>query len=63
MSSANTIANAVTLLNALVAAAENADKYRSVVARAVAEGRDISDDELAVAKADLDIAIDAAARA
>jgi len=60
---ADTIATAVTLLNALISAAQNAEKYRAAVAHAVAEGRDISNDELAQAAQDLDSAIESAARA
>ncbi len=63
MSTAATIADALVVLNAAIAAAANAEKYRSVVAQALAEGRDVSDTELAQAAADLDAAIDTAATA
>jgi hypothetical protein len=63
MSNTAVIADALALLNAAIATAANADKYRAVVAQAVAEGRDVSDEELAQASADLSASIDAAALA
>jgi hypothetical protein len=63
MSNTAAIVDALALLNAAIATAANADKYRAVVAQAVAEGRDVSDDELAQASTDLGAAIDAAASA
>lgn len=62
MSTSRDISNALTLLNLAIAAVENSDTYRRVVAQAVAEGRDISDAELAQAAAELDAAIESAAK-
>ena len=59
---AKAISDALALLNTAIAAAGNAEKYRAVIAQAVAEGRDVSDTELAQAAGDLDAAIDAAER-
>jgi hypothetical protein len=40
------LSQAVTLLNAAVLLAGNSEKYRALVANAVAEGRDITNSEL-----------------
>lgn len=63
MSNALAIADALALLNAAIVAAGNFEKTRSTIAKAVAEGRDITDAELAQAASDLDAAIDAADKA
>lgn len=63
MSTAKTIADALSILNAAIAVAGNIEKTRIIVADAVAAGRDISDAELAAAAGDLDAAIDAAGKA
>lgn len=63
MSTARTIADALSVLNIAIAAASNIEKTRVVVADAVAAGRDVSDEELAAAAGDLDAAIDAAENA
>lgn len=63
MSTTAAIADALVVLNAAIATAENVDKYRAVIAQAVAEGRDVSDVELAQAASGLNAAIDAAQQA
>lgn len=40
------IAKAIAVVNGLINLSENAEKYRKVVAQAIAEGRDITDQEL-----------------
>ena len=47
----STISNALALINGLISASAHTEEYRQMVAKAIAEGRDISDEELeAVAK-------------
>lgn len=61
MSSASTlvvVTQAVSLLNAAITLAGNSEKYRNLIATAVAEGRDITDDELAELRNDAQEAID-----
>jgi hypothetical protein len=41
-----TIAGAIGVLNGLISLSENSAKYRNIVANAVAEGRDLSIEEL-----------------
>lgn len=52
-----TIAAALALLNAAIAATANYTTYRTIVSQAIAEGRDVSDAELLQAATDLDNAI------
>lgn len=54
------ITNALALLNAAISATENYAQYRAIVSQAVAEGRDVSDTELASAATELDAAINEA---
>lgn len=61
MSSASTllvVTRAVTLLNAALALVGNSEKYRSLIANAIEEGRDITDEELAGLEEDAQEAID-----
>jgi hypothetical protein len=43
----STISNALALINGLISASAHTEEYRQMVAKAIAEGRDISDEELA----------------
>lgn len=52
------ISRAVSLLNAALMLAGNSEKYRALIARAVAEGRDITEEELVQLSADAQYAID-----
>lgn len=52
------ISRAVSLLNAALLLAGNSEKYRALIASAVSEGRDITDDELEQLGADAQDAID-----
>jgi hypothetical protein len=63
VSTAKTIADALSVLNLAISAASNIEKTRIVIADAVAAGRDVSDAELAAAEAELDASIDAARKA
>jgi len=63
MSDSKSIADAIAVLNALLVAAGNLEDYRQRVARAVAEGRDISDTELQQASERLNSEIEAAQQA
>ncbi|MGO1500828.1 MAG: hypothetical protein ACTHWH_06045 [Marinobacter sp.] len=47
----------VSILNASVALAHNSQKYRDLVANAVREGRDLSQDELASLREDAQEAV------
>lgn len=61
MSSASTllmVTRAVALLNAALALVGNSEKYRALIAKAIAEDRDITDAELEQLSADADEAID-----
>lgn len=61
MSSASTllvITRAVALLNAAIILTGNSEKYRALIAKAVEENRDITDEELAGLGDDAQDAID-----
>lgn len=55
--STKAIVDALSVLNAVISAAENAQSYRNTVSKAVAEGRDITDEELQAASDRLDDSI------
>jgi len=57
------VQGALTALNVALGVAHASEKYRAVVAQAVAQGRDVSDAELEQASADAEAALDAAAAA
>jgi hypothetical protein len=44
---ASTISSALALINGLISASAHTEEYRQMVAKAIAEGRDINDEELA----------------
>jgi len=52
------LSQAVTLINAAILLAGNSEKYRALIASAVAEGRDITEEELGQLSADAQSAID-----
>jgi hypothetical protein len=52
------ISRVVSLLNAALILAGNSEKYRALIASAVAEGRDITEEELEHLSADAQSAID-----
>lgn len=52
------INGAISVIDAALMLAGNAQKYRAVVARAIAEGRDLTDAELAELRADAQAAVD-----
>jgi len=41
------ISHFLAILNGLISASTNAEEYRAIVSKAIAEGRDVSNEELA----------------
>jgi len=41
------VAHTLSILNALISGVANEEEYRAIVSKAVAEGRDVSNEELA----------------
>jgi hypothetical protein len=44
---ASTVSSTLAVINGLISASAHTEEYRQMVAKAIAEGRDISDEELA----------------
>ena len=57
---AQLVIQALALVNGLIKMAGDSQEYRAAIAKALAEGRDITEDELVTAENDAFAAIDAA---
>lgn len=57
------ISHYLALLNGLISASAHTEEYRQMVAKAIAEGRDISNDELAAVAQRVQASLDEAQKA